>query len=174
MMEQDNPKIGFKWKLIYRGIAVSGSTVSIPSVTGNIVITCAAVITNIIDTIGISPNTRLSTSSGDNRTQSGYAAIGANKDAASLIHLTAGDTLRIKGVSLPASNDSYSAIAMHNASGAFATSTYLHNGLGWNNLTFNNSGNSVVITSGGDHYFRISLICTDASAVIATINEPIT
>ena len=154
--------------------AVSGSTVSIPSVTGNIVITCAAVITNIIDTIGISPNTRLSTSSGDNRTQSGYAAIGANKDAASLIHLTAGDTLRIKGVSLPASNDSYSAIAMHNASGAFATSTYLHNGLGWNNLTFNNSGNSVVITSGGDHYFRISLICTDASAVIATINEEIT
>ena len=154
--------------------AVSGSTVSIPSATGNIVITCAAVITNIIDTIGISPNTRLSTSSGDNRTQSGYAAIGANKDAASLIHLVAGDTLRIKGVSLPASNDSYSAIAMHNASGAFATSNYLHNGLGWNNLTFNNSENGVVITSGGDHYFRISLICTDASAVIATINEEIT
>ena len=153
--------------------AVSGSTVSIPSVTGNIVITCEAVITNIIDTIGISPNTRLSTSSGENRTQSGYAAIGANKDAASLIHLTAGDTLRVKGVSLPASNDSFSAIALHNASGTFSTSTYLHNGLGWNNLTFNNSGDSVVITSGGDHYFRISLICTDASAVIATINEPI-
>ena len=154
--------------------AVSGSTITIAKVTGNIVITCAAVITNIIDTIGISANTRLSTSSGENRTQSGYAAIGANKDAASLIHLTAGDTLRIKGVSLPASNDSYSAIAMHNASGAFATSAYLHNGLGWNNLTFNNSGDSVVITSGGDRYFRVSLICTDASAVIATINEEIT
>lgn len=154
--------------------AVSGSTITIAKVTGDIVITCAAVITNIIDTIGISANTRLSTSSGENRTQSGYAAIGANKDAASLIHLTAGDTLRVKGVSLPASNDSYSAIALYNASGTFSTSTYLHNGLGWNNLTFNNSGNSVVITSGGDHYFRISLICTDASAVIATINEPIT
>lgn len=153
--------------------AVSGSTITIAKVTGDIVITCAAVITNIIDTIGISANTRLSTSSGENRTQSGYAAIGANKDAASLIHLTAGDTLRVKGVSLPASNDSYSAIALYNASGTFITSTYLHNGLGWNNLTFNNSGNTVVITSGGDHYFRISLICTDASAVIATINEPI-
>lgn len=153
--------------------AVSGSTITIAKVTGDIVITCAAVITNIIDTIGISANTRLSTSSGENRTQSGYAAIGANKDAASLIHLTAGDTLRVKGVSLPASNDSYSAIALHNASGTFSTSTYLHNGLGWNNLTFNNSGDSVVITSGGDHYFRISLICTDASAVIATINEEI-
>lgn len=154
--------------------AVSGSTVSITKVTGNIAITCAAVVTNIIDTIGISADTRLSTSSGDNRVQSGYAAIGTNKDAASLIHLAPDDTLRIKGASLPASNDSYSAIALHNASGTFSTSTYLHNGLTWNNLTFNNADDGVTITSGGEHYFRISLICTDASAVIATINEPIT
>lgn len=154
--------------------AVSGSTVSITKVTGNITITCAAVVTNIIDTIGISADTRLSTSSGANRAQSGYAAIGANKDAASLIHLAAGDTLRIKGASLPASNDSYSAIVLHNVSGTFITSTYLHNGLNWNNMTFNNAGDSVVVTSGGEHYFRVSLICTDASAVIATINEPIT
>lgn len=154
--------------------AVSGSTVSIAIVTGNIVITCAAVITNVIDTIGISADTRLSTSSGDNRTQAGWAAIGANKDAASLIHLVAGDTLRIKGASLPASNDSYSALALYNASGAFTTSNYLHNGLTWNNLTFNNTGDSVVVTSGGDHYIRVSLICTDATAVIATINEEIT
>lgn len=154
--------------------AVSGSTVSITKVTGNITITCAAVVTNIIDTIGISADTRLSTSSGANRAQSGYAAIGANKDAASLIHLAAGDTLRIKGASLPASNDSYSAIVLHNVSGTFITSTYLHNGLSWNNMTFNNAGDSVVVTSGGEHYFRVSLICTDALAVIATINEPIT
>lgn len=156
--------------------AVSGNTITIASVTGDIVITCAAVITNIIDTIGISANTRLSTSSGDNRTQSGYAAIGANKDAASLIHLTPDDTLRIKGASLPASNDSYSAIALHNASGTFSTSTYLHNGLVWNGMTFNNVGDSVVVAAGhnANYYFRISLICTDASAVIATINEPIT
>ena len=154
--------------------AVSGSTVTIASVTGNIVITCEAVITNIIDTIGISANTRLSTSSGDNRTQIGYAAIGANKDAASLIHLVAGDTLRIKGVSLPASNDSYSAIVLYNASGTFSVSTYLHNGLTWDNLTFNNVGDSVVVTAVAEQYFRVSLICTDASAVIATINEPIT
>lgn len=154
--------------------AVSGSTITIAKVTGDIVITCAAAVTNIIDTIGISANTRVSTSSGANRAQSGYAAIGANEDAASLIHLVAGDTLRIKGVSLPASNDSYSAIAMHNAGGAFATSTYLHNGLTWNTLTFNNADDGVTITSGGEHYFRVSLICTDASAVIATINEPIT
>ncbi len=154
--------------------AVSGSTVSIASVTGDIVIACAAVITNIIDTIGISANTRLSTSSGENRAQSGYAAIGANKDAASLIHLTAGDTLRIKGASLPASNDSYSALAIYSASGDFTVATYIHNGTSWNNLTFSYSGDTVVVTASAEVYFRLSLICTDASAVIATINEPIT
>lgn len=153
--------------------AVSGSTVSITKVTGNIAITCAAVITNIIDTIGISADTRLSTSAGANRTQSGYAAIGANEDAASLIHLVAGDTLRIKGASLPASIDYYSAIALHNASGTFDTAAYLHNGLTWNNLNFTSSGDIVTITATGEHYIRVSLICADASAVIATINEPI-
>lgn len=153
--------------------AVSGSAVSIASVTGNITITCEAVITNIIDTIGISANTRLSTSSGDNRIQSGYAAIGANKDAASLIHLVDGDTLRIKGASLPESNDSYSAIVLYNASGTFSVSNYLHNGLAWNNLTFNNADDGVTITSSAERYFRISLICTNAYAVVATINEEI-
>lgn len=153
--------------------AVSGNNVSISSVTGSIIITCAAVITNIIETIGISANTRLSTSSGDNRTQSGYAAIGKNKDAASLIHLTAGDTLRIKGANLPASNDNYSAIALHASSGLFTTSTYLHNGLTWNGLTFTNSGGMVVVTATSEKYFRVSMICTDASKVVATINEEI-
>ena len=153
--------------------AVSGSTITIAKVTGNIVITCVAEITNIIDTIGISANMRLSTSSGANRAQSGYAAIGANEDAASLIRLKAGDTLRIKGASLPASNDSYSAIALHNASGTFSTSTYLHSGLTWNGMTFANTGNIVTVTATTEHYIRVSLICTDASAVIATINEEI-
>lgn len=153
--------------------AVSGSTITITKATGNIVITCAATITNIIDTIGISANTRFSTSSGANRTQSGYAAIGANADAASLIHLKVGDTLRIKGASLPASNDSYSAIVLYNANGTFSVSTYLHNGLTWNNMTFNNADDGVAITTTAERYFRVSLICTDASAVIATINEEI-
>lgn len=154
-------------------LVVSGSTITIPKVLDDIVITCAAEITNIIDTIGISANTRLSTSSGANRAQSGYAAIGANEDAASLIHLKAGDTLRIKGASLPASNDSYSAIALHNANGTFNTSTYLHSGLTWNGMTFANSGNIVTVAAPTEHYIRVSLICTDASAVIATINEEI-
>lgn len=155
-------------------LAVSGNTITISKATGDIAITCAAVITNIIDTIGISADTRLSTSSGDNRTQSGYAAIGANKDAASLIHLVAGDTLRIRGTSLPASTDYYSAIALHDASGTFDTATYLHSGLTWNGITFKSVGDSVVVTVVEERYFRVSLICTDASVVIATINKAIT
>lgn len=146
---------------------------TIASVTGNIVITCAAAITNIIDTIGISANTRLSTSSGENRAQSGYAAIGANKDSASLIYLMNDNTLRIKGVSLPASNDSYSAVALYNADGTFNVATYLHNDMTWDDLTFSNSGDTVVVSASADRYFRVSLICSNADAVIATINEPI-
>ena len=155
--------------------AVTGNNVSIAKVTGDIVITCAAVITNIIDTIGISANTRLSTSSGDNRTQSGYAAIGANKDTASLIHLSAGDTLHIKGVSLPSANDNYSAVAIHSADGTLISTAYLHDGLSWNGLTFANNNGVVVITNAhsSDYRVRVSLICTDTSVVVATINEPI-
>lgn len=154
--------------------AVSGSTVSITKVTGNIAITCAAVITNIIDTIGISANTRLSTSSGDNRTQAGWAAIGANNDASSLIHLAAGDTLRIKGCSLPDATDYYSAVGRYSAGGTFASATKLHSGLSWNGMTFANNGDLVTVTATGEQYIRVSLICANASAVVATINEEIT
>ena len=77
--------------------AVSGNTITIAKATGNIVITCAAEITNIIDTIGISANTRLSAGSGANKAQTGYATIGANMDAASLIHLKAAGYGFVKG-----------------------------------------------------------------------------
>ena len=153
--------------------AVSGSTITISSVTGNIVITCAAEITNIIDTVGISANTRLSASNGVNKTQTGYAAIGANMDATSLIHLVAGDTLRIKGVSLPAANDGNSVAAEYSATATLASTGYIHNGCTWNSLNFTSNGDIVTITASGEHYIRLSLICTDAAAVIATINEEI-
>ena len=153
--------------------AVSGSTITIAKVTGNIVITCAAEITNIIDTVGISANTRLSASSGDNKAKPGYAAIGANMNAASLIHLHAGDTLRIKGASLPAANDGNSVAAAYSATATLVSTGYIYNGHTWNNLQFTSSGDVVTVTATGEHYIRLSLICTDASAVIATINEEI-
>lgn len=153
--------------------AVSGNTITIASVTGNIVITCAAVITNIIDTVGISANTRLSTSTGTNKTQTGWATIGANMDTASLIHLEKGDTLRIKGMSLPAAKDNVSAAAQYTEAAAFKSADYIYNGRTWDNMVFSSSGDIVTVTSPGDRYLRISLACTDPSAVIATINEPI-
>ena len=153
--------------------AVSGSTITIAKVTGNIVITCAAEITNIVDTVGISANTRLSASSGDNKEKTGYAAIGASMDISSLIHLKAGDTLRIKGASLPAANDGNSVAAAYSATATLVSTGYIYNGHTWNNLSFASSGDIVTVTATGEHYIRLSLICTDASAVVATINEEI-
>lgn len=153
--------------------AVSGSTITIAKATGNIVITCAAEITNIVDTVGISANTRLSASSGDNKEKTGYAAIGASMDTSSLIHLKVGDTLRIKGASLPAANDGNSVAAAYSATATLVSTGYIYNRHTWNNLSFASSGDIVTITATGEHYIRVSLICTDASAVVATINEEI-
>lgn len=154
--------------------AVSGSTITIASVTGNIVITCAAVITNIIDTIGISADTRLSTSGGENKAKVGWATIGANMDAASLIHLVAGDVLRIKGMTLPAEHTSGSAAVRYSETAEFISADYIYNGRYWSQLDFTSSGDIVTVTSSANVYIRISLSCADTSAVIATINEPIT
>lgn len=154
--------------------AVSGSTVSITNVTGNITITCAAVITNIIDTVGISADTRLSTGSGTNKPQTGWATIGANMDATSLIHLVKGDTLRIKGMSLPAAKDGISAAVGYTEAAAFKSADYIYNGRRWNNLAFASSGDTITVTVYDEHYLRVGLICADTSTVIATINEPIT
>ena len=153
--------------------AVSGSTVTIASVTGDITITCAATITNLIDTIGISANTRLSTSSGVNKDKDGWATMGANMDAASLIHLEAGDTLRVKGVSIPAANDWSSAVVKYNSDGTFYSASYMYDGNTFNQMTFHNTANGIVITSQAPQYIRISPICANTSTVIMTINEEI-
>ena len=153
--------------------AVSGSTITIASVTGNIVITCEAVITNIIDTIGISANTRLSTSNGANKEKAGWATIGANMDASSLIHLKAGDTLRIKGMTLPAEHTSGSVAVRYNETAEFISANYIYNNIHWSQIDFTISGDIVTVTPASNSYLRISLACADTSAVIATINEPL-
>ena len=95
-------------------------------------------------------------------------------DVSSLIHLKAGDTLRIKGMSLPVANDWISAAVGYTEAAAFNSADYIYNGHHWNQIDFSSSGDIVTVTSPGDRYLRISLACTDTSAVIATINEPIT
>lgn len=154
--------------------AVSGSTITIASVTGNIVITCEAVITNIIDTIGISAGMRLSTGDGANKAKVGFATIGANMDATSLIHLASGDVLRIKGMTLPAAQTTGSAAVRYDETAKFTSSGYIYNNVHWSQMDFTSSGDIVTVTAHANGYIRISLACTDPSAVIATINEPIT
>lgn len=153
--------------------------ISIPEVTGDIIITATtskqeAEIVNLIDTIGISANTRLSTGSGTNKPHAGWATMGANMDAASLIHLHAGDTLRIKGVSIPAASDgAYTSVVRYNADGTFFSAAYLWEGCSFNAITFHNTANGIVATCQADNYIRLSLICADASAVVMTINQEI-
>lgn len=153
--------------------------ISIPEVTGDIIITATtskqeAEIVNLIDTIGISANTRLSTGSGINKPHAGWATIGANMDAASLIHLVPGDTLRIKGVSIPAASDgAYTSIVKYNADGTFLSAAYLWEGCSFNAIIFHNAANGIVATCQADNYIRLSLPCADASAVVMTINQEI-
>ena len=153
--------------------AVSGNNISVAKVTGNIVITCEAVITNIIDTIGISADTRLSAGNGANKAQVGWAAIGANMDAKSLIHLKTGDTLRIKGAKLPTANDGKTVIARYNPDGTFFSAGYLYDSYTFNSITWHNTPTGIVANADAEGYYRVSLICTDAAAVVATINEEI-
>lgn len=153
--------------------------ISIPEVTGDIIITATtskqeAEIVNLIDTIGISANTRLSTGSGNNKPQNGWATMGANMDAASLIHLVPGDILRIKGVSLPAASDgAYTSVVRYNADGTFFSAAYLWEGCSFNAITFHNTANGIIATCQADNYIRLSLPCADASAVVMTINQEI-
>lgn len=153
--------------------------ISIPEVTGDIIITATtskqeAEIVNLIDTIGISADTRLSTSSGTNKPKTGWATMGANMDAASLIHLHAGDTLRIKGVSIPAASDgAYTSVVKYDANGTFYSAAYLWEGCSFNTINFHNDANGIVATCQADNYIRLSLPCADASTVIMTINQEI-
>lgn len=155
--------------------AVSGSVVTIEKVTGDITITCSAVITNIVEAVGIAANTRLSTSAGSNKDKTGWAAIGANMDAASLIHLAVGDVLRIKGVGIPAASDGSSAIVKYNADGTFYSAAYLYNGAHFNGMLCSDEGNGLIkiVNRESENDIRVSVICTDTTAVVVTINEEI-
>ena len=91
-----------------------------------------------------------------------------------MIHLRAGDTLRIKGASLPSANNGYSVAAAYSAAATLVSTGYIYNGCVWNGLNFTSSGDIVTVKTINENYIRVSLICTDAAAVVATINEEIT
>lgn len=155
----------------------SSGTINIAKVTAEVTINATAsehsAPRNIIEDIGISAETRLSAGSGTNKSQAGWATIGANMDATSLIHLKPGDVLRIKGMNLPATSDSNSIAVAYNETATFISASYIYNGYRWSELSFVSDGETVTVTASAEHFIRVSLPCADTSAVIATINEPI-
>lgn len=160
----------------------ASGVINIPSVTGNIVITVTTVeaapqLINLVDSIGISADTRLSTSDGGNRSpQSGFATVGANKDTTSLIHLAEGDVIRIKGITLPASNDNVSAIVSYTSAAAWSTAGYFNQDTtSFNNMLISVSGDLITITapSGIERYIRVCGPCSDTSVVVVTRNQEI-
>lgn len=107
--------------------AVSGGTVSIASVTGNIVITAVAEeigITNWIKEVGYTPDTRLSLSSGNTKTASGYECTG-------FIPAKYGDVIYLENIDLTNENptnivffDSEKNPLVVNKSGGYGTTLY--------------------------------------------------
>lgn len=132
-------------------------------------------IVNIVDTLGISANTRVGTSDGTNKEAAGYATIGANMTLSNMINANAGDVLRIKGMTLNDEQDSGCAICTYDEDGNYLTAHYIWDGLTFDNMSFNTTDDMMTIKFSPNYGWRcrVSAICTDASAVIATINQEI-
>lgn len=132
-------------------------------------------IINLIETIGISANTRVGTSDGTNKTAEGYATIGASKDTAHMINVSAGDVLRIKGMKLPDAQDSNCVICAYNSDGSYLASNYIYNGYSFDNIYFTSTDDMITVKFSPNYGYlcRISAICTDTSAVVVTINQEI-
>lgn len=157
----------------------SSGTIAIPQVTGDISISITAVeavvpIVNLIDTIGIAANTRLSTSDGGNRTgANGHATIGATADASGVISVAVGDTIRIKGMTIPSSQDTMVALVRCTSSGGFSSAGYFTKGTTSSGGLRFTHGDVLTVTAVSQEYFRLSAICSDTSAVVVTRNQEI-
>lgn len=161
----------------------SNGSISISSVTGDIVITAAAVAiptgpayTNIIDTVGYTNDTRVSTSSGELRTgATGYTSTG-------IIDLTPyakPRVLRTKGVDFRHANYNYCAIAFFSdANGTFSKGYSLASGsgiIGHGDSTVDAEGN-MTLSGGNFAGYDYVRFCGygDGANLIVTVNEEIT
>ena len=156
--------------------------VSIPNVTGDIVITASAVpsvtpIVNLVDTYGVATGNRISLSSGNNSTQSGYTAFGS--DQTKYIPISGGDVIRIKGssVNIPSASDGKSAICGYGADGTHTGASqgnYLYVGMVSFSCTHTNGIYTITVPSTAPYpNLRLCFPCTDTSDLIITINQEI-
>jgi hypothetical protein len=104
--------------------AYANGVINISNVTGDIVITATVSgYTNIIDIIGYTDNTRLSTSAGNTKAETGYVTTGF----IDLRNYSTPIVIRTKGVDFRASTHGNSAYVWYSASQAFFSSSYLDN-----------------------------------------------
>ena len=162
--------------------AVSDGVINIASVTGNIVITASATetkveITNWIEEVGYTENTRLSLSSGNTTTASGYECTG-------FIPAKNGDVVRIKDIDL--TNENATNIVAYDSnkqpynagSGNYGTSLYaafITNGTEENGVYTTTLSGTLgnMFSQGGDcAYIRIGSKSITADSIV-TINQEI-
>lgn len=127
--------------------------------------------TNLLPIIGYNDNKRLSTSSGDLRDASGRVTTG-------FIDVSAGDVIRIKGLTFPSAGEGTRAICSYNdTTSAFISGSYLHTALAsWPPFTFNFDGDLLTITMSQTAGAQKIRVCGDAitgSNLIITRNEVI-
>lgn len=139
------------------------------------------VIINIVDTIGYAEDTRLSTSEGSNRTgATGIVSFGSNDTTDKMIPISAGDVIRIKGVTFPSESDNKCSFVTYKSDGTFNFATYLyqsHTHIS-NRFDITYNGDLTIMTVPNSHdvndaYMRICGLCNNPANVIITINQEI-
>lgn len=161
--------------------------IAIPNVTGDLVITVSAVkqgpvYTNILDDVGYEDGKRVSLSSGEPKAAANRVFIGTISGG---IPCTAGDVIRVKGLTYPAESDSTVACGTY-IGGAWGgsssgQSTYLYgSGVETNYFKYTIDGDLLTVTIKGDSLgatvtgIRLNGIGTTGAGIIVTKNEEIT
>lgn len=153
------------------GDVYSDGVITIPNVTGDIVITAiASGFTNIIDTIGYEQDMRLSTSSGTTKEATGCVTTG-------MIDISSYErpvTIRTNGVDFRASTNGNCAVALYSdANGTFANATYnnVYSGTSYD-MSFDDEGNMTYVAKQTTNFIRFTGY-GEGSNLIVTINEEI-
>lgn len=160
----------------------SNGKIAIPNVTGDIVITATAVasyepVVNLAEKYGVEANTRLSLSTGENKTQSGYCVVG--NDNNHIIPYAAGDIFRIKGAEIPASDNNLCGMVLYNDfTGTFFGVYQISLSSVHSTWSITKESDDVVAIKfnqvhGSSVGIRFSLPCADTSNLIITKNQKI-
>lgn len=157
----------------------ANGVISIPSVTGNIVITAVgeakAEIINLLDEAGYKNNTRLSSSNGAEKAQTGHVATGY----VYLGDVVKGDVIRTSGIDLTyGAYPDQGVFVRCNADKSVAACTYANVAkVGPFQVSLDANGNATltcVENNTGDyavHYLRMSGVCADGANAIITKNQ---